>query len=286
MELHETNQDQDSLFPVGLYHVTPYQCIPHGRGYHDLHWHEELQYVLVIEGQVTFQVNGIDYLLHKNDILFINKGILHMSTSMSQDAYYVSLNFPEKMLNFFLNSRMYYKYVSPYTDNTDLPVYKIANELIVDQFKQIISLFKQQDFEYEVSLLIVTIWKEMISYFKDIEIHKDIKVIRQQERLQNMLNFIHQNYYKSISLQDIAESGNMSIAQCYRYFKMIVKMSPYDYLIHYRLLKSIDYLLDSTFNITEISEKVGFQNVNHYIQTFKKAYTLSPKKYQKEHRKK
>ena len=73
----------------------------------------------------------------------------------------------------------------------------------------------------------------------------------------------------------------MSIAQCYRYFKMIVKMSPYDYLIHYRLLKSIDYLLDSTFNITEISEKVGFQNVNHYIQTFKKAYTLSPKKYQK-----
>lgn len=73
----------------------------------------------------------------------------------------------------------------------------------------------------------------------------------------------------------------MSIAQCYHYFKMIVKMSPYDYLIHYRLLKSIDYLSDSTFNITEISEKVGFQNVNHYIQTFKKAYTLSPKKYQK-----
>ncbi|MBS7123136.1 MAG: helix-turn-helix transcriptional regulator, partial [Coprobacillus sp.] len=48
-------------------------------------------------------------------------------------------------------------------------------------------------------------------------------------------------------------------------FKMIVKMSPYDYLIHYRLLKSIDYLLDSTFNITEISKKNDFQNVNHYI---------------------
>ena len=63
-------------------------------------------------------------------------------------------------------------------DNTDLHAYIIANELIIDQFKQIISLFKQQ------------------------------------KRLQNMLSFIHQNYYKSISLQDIAESGNMSIAQC------------------------------------------------------------------------
>lgn len=95
-----------------------------------------------------------------------------MSTSMSQDAYYVSLNFPEKMLNFFLNSRMYYKYVSPYTDNTDLPAYKIANELIVDQLKQIISFFKQQDFEYEVSLLIITLWKETIAYFNNIKILK------------------------------------------------------------------------------------------------------------------
>lgn len=57
----------------------------------------------------------------------------------------------------------------------------------------------------------------------------------------------------------------MNIAQCYRYFKMIVKIPPYDYLIHYRLLKSIDYLLGSTFNITEISKKNDFQNVNHYI---------------------
>ena len=88
-----------------------------------------------------------------------------------------------------------------------------------------------------------------------------------------MLSFIHQNYYKSISLQDIAESGNMNIAQCYRYFKMIVKMSPYDYLIHYHLLKSIDYLSDSTFNITEISEKVCFQNVI-IISKYLKRHTL------------
>lgn len=70
-----------------------------------------------------------------------------------------------------------------------------------------------------------------------------------------MLSFIHQNYYKSISLQDIDESGNMNIAQCYRYFKM----SPYDYLIHYRLLKSIDYLLDSTSILLKFLKKLVFK---------------------------
>ena len=103
--------------------------------------------------------------------------------------------------------------------------------------------------------------------------------------MQSMLNYIYHNYQNPITLSQISKAGKISIAQCHRDFKNIIKMSPYEYLIHYRLLKSIDYLLDSTFNITEISEKVSFQNVNHYIQTFKKAYTLSPKKYQKEHRK-
>lgn len=39
-------------------------------------------------------------------------------------------------------------------------------------------------------------------------------------------------------------------SQCYRDFQNIIKISPYEYLIHYRLMKSINY------NITEISEKL------------------------------
>lgn len=65
--------------------------------------------------------------------------------------------------------------------------------------------------------------------------------------MQGMLNYIYHNYQNPITLSQISKVGKISIAQCYRDFKNIIKISPY---------KSIDYLLES-FNITEISEKSG-----------------------------
>lgn len=49
-ELHEQNRYVDSSFPVGMYRVTKERIVPSGRGFSDLHWHEELQFTLVTHG--------------------------------------------------------------------------------------------------------------------------------------------------------------------------------------------------------------------------------------------
>ena len=38
-------------------------------------------------------------------------------------------------------------------------------------------------------------------------------------------------------------------------------------------------LKDAMLNVTKISGSVGFNNVTHFIQAFKKVYGISPKKY-------
>ena len=63
--------------------------------------------------------------------------------------------------------------------------------------------------------------------------------------MQSMLNYIYHNYQNPITLSQISKVGKISIAQCYRDFKTLLKCY---------LMKSIDYLLES-FSITEISEK-------------------------------
>lgn len=279
MKLHETNHYQDELFPVGCYQVTPFQCIPHGRGYQDLHWHEELQYVSVTKGSVTFQVNGKNYSLEKDDILFINKNILHMSISMSQDAYYISLNFPEKLLHFFENSRLYYKFVQPYTSSYNLTGIKINDDQLTSILKQIYTLLSKKDQEYEIAILIAMLWNQSLKHFKTFDLKQNNLRIIQQKQIQDMLTYIHQNYQHQITLKNIANIGNISIASTNRLFKSMIDQSPYDYLIHYRLLKSVDYLLETSYNINEIAYKVGFTNTNHFIQTFKRKYHLTPKKY-------
>ena len=107
----------------------------------------------------------------------------------------------------------------------------------------------------------------------------DPKDIERQERVQVMLVYIHTHYADELSLKDIADAGMMSIAQCNRCFNKMLNVTPYEYLIQYRLQKATNLLKDATLNVTEISEIVGFNNVTHFIQAFKKVYGISPKKY-------
>ena len=84
-----------------------------------------------------------------------------------------------------------------------------------------------------------------------------------------MLVYIHTHDADELSLKDIADAGTMSIAQCNRCFNKMLNVTPYEYLIQYRLQKATNLLKDATLNVTEISEIVGFNNVTHFIQVFK-----------------
>lgn len=284
--LHETNNYKDILFPVGMYQVTENDCIPKGRGYKNLHWHEELQYVLVLSGSVIFQVNGDSYLLEQGEALFINKGTLHMSSKMSQGAKYVSFNFSEQLLCFFPDSRIKYKFVEKYINNAALSAFKITTSVcngteIISYLHKLKLVYENDSFlrEYDISLLITAIWRHLVICLEQQKYVQNKRQTAWVERTQVMLIFIHQNYMRPISLTDIAKSAMVSNAECNRCFRNMLHTTPYDYLIQYRLKIALELLSFSEWNITEISQKIGFNNVTHFIQTFRKKYGVSPKQY-------
>lgn len=255
-KLHILNGYSDELFPINICVVRKYSDLPIGSGFKSLHWHEDLQFVLCTKGYVNYQVNGIEYKLKEKEALFINKGALHMSSDMSEDGEYVTLTFPEELLFFFKESRMKYKYVWPYTRMDFLRCYEIKEENeIISYLYDIYNIYLNGSdmFEYDVSILITMIWRHLVKCLSKIDFIPNKK--------------------------DIADAGTMSIAQCNRCFNKMLNVTPYEYLIQYRLQKATNLLKDATLNVTEISEIVGFNNVTHFIQAFKKVYGISPKKY-------
>lgn len=177
---------------------------------------------------------------------------------------------------------MKYKYVWPYTRMDFLRCYEIKekNQIIkclYDIYN--IHLNGSDMFEYDVSILITMIWRDLVKSLSKIDFTPNKKDIERQERVQVMLVYIHTHYADELSLKDIADAGMMSIAQCNRCFNKMLNVTPYEYLIQYRLQKATNLLKDATLNVTEISEIVGFNNVTHFIQAFKKVYGISPKKY-------
>ncbi len=105
-KLHEINHYPDMSFPYAMYTITSLTCIPQGRGFNELHWHEELQFTLVTEGKIVMQVNGVTHELEAGHAIFINKGALHVSKQVVKNSEYVSFNFPEKLLAFYSDSNM------------------------------------------------------------------------------------------------------------------------------------------------------------------------------------
>ncbi|MFC9708796.1 helix-turn-helix domain-containing protein [Paenibacillus sp. NPDC056933] len=287
-QLHETILFPDASFPYIMYTATSSKMIPEGRGFNDLHWHEELQITLVTHGKLVIQVNGMDHELDEGQAIFINKGVLHVTTNLTHNGQYVSFNFPEKLLAFYADSAMEKNYVSPYT-NSSLLSLLIKGDVqwqrdIISMLREMRKRFvetKKWGWEYEVSIKTVQLWLILISNIS-LSSEEEPKYVKlQQERLQLMLSFIHQNYSTSITLQEIADVVHLSVSECNRSFKKTIHMTAYDYLIKYRIKKSIELLISTDYTITEIANRVGFNHVNNFIQSFKKHHQRTPKDFRK-----
>lgn len=100
--------------------------------------------------------------------------------------------------------------------------------------------------------------------------------------IQKCLSYIHIHYQEDITLNDIAGYGDISAGYCGRLFQKILKTSPYEYLIDFRIQKSLELMTTPHYTITQIATSVGFNSVSHFIQCFKKKLKMTPKQYQKQ----
>jgi AraC-like DNA-binding protein/mannose-6-phosphate isomerase-like protein (cupin superfamily) len=285
-KLHEINHYPDTSFPYQMYTVTSSKCIPEGRGFNELHWHEELQFTLVTEGKIVMQVNGVTHELAAGQAMFINKGVLHVSKQVAKNSEYVSFNFQEKLLAFYSDSHMEKNYVLPYTNSLFLSLiirpeteWQSTMLGILWSLKNKFNVKRYWGWEYEVSILTVQLWLTMITNISLATEESPKHIKQQQERIQLMISYIHQNYANNLSLQEIADAVHLSVSECTRSFKKTLHTTPYDYLIKYRIKKSAELLNSTEFTITEVASRVGFNHVNHFIQSFKKHYNKTPKEY-------
>lgn len=66
--------------------------------------------------------------------------------------------------------------------------------------------------------------------------------------------------------------------------KKYTGLTLFDYGMTFCMKKAIEYLLDSSMSVTEISMALGFTNRNHFYKIFERAYHMTPVEYRKRHR--
>ena len=257
------------------------------KGYVKLHWHDEIQISIVTKGSIEFIVGEKSYILKSGQGIFINTQRIHMAKSVGdKDCIYHSVIFNPKLLKTFPGSIIEQKYIDPVitADNLNsIEIYgenkweKEALKFIMDIITADIS--KSRGYELEIYINLMRFWLLLVLNENDIFSLKTEPKPINEERVKDVLSFIHKNYSNKITLQDIADSVFVSKGECCRFFKKSLKMSPYDYLINYRINESMKLLKNTSFSILDIAENVGFNNVSHYIQIFKKKTGQTPHEY-------
>lgn len=287
--LHEVNRYTDPAFPVGIYEVTRGGIMPEGRGYKDLHWHEELQFTYVVTGELKIRIDGKDYRIKEGEAVFINRNLLHITTDLTEDGKYISLNFPDRLLGFFSGSRMEQDYVLPYTRGYALPAVVLREDIewqkqVLSELKEIVQLLREKEkgySEYRIAVKLTLMWEIFIEHIKSEVVKPTKSYIRKQERIQSMLMYIHEHYMEEIRLKDIAEAASVSVGECCRCFQNMVRTTPNQYLTEYRVTKSKEYLLGTEMSVTEIAYAVGFNDSSYFIQCFRKCEGVTPGEFEK-----
>ncbi len=97
----------------------------------------------------------------------------------------------------------------------------------------------------------------------------------------DIINYIHQNYNKNINLETTAEFFSLSRQHFGKIFYDITGKNFNDYLNEVRLDISLKYLRETNYSVKTIAENVGFGSSQYYIKLFKDKYGITPGKYRK-----
>ncbi len=89
--------------------------------------------------------------------------------------------------------------------------------------------------------------------------------------------YIQQNYTRSFSLVELAETIGVSKSYLSRIFKMDMGISLWDYLNRFRNQKARELLLLTDESITEIAAAVGYEDVGYFSRVFREICGCSPR---------
>ena len=97
----------------------------------------------------------------------------------------------------------------------------------------------------------------------------------EDDLLVSIQRFIQDNYMKSLSLSELAETFHFSYTYLSAFLSSKLKMSFSDYLKNTRLEKAKE------LNLSEISEAVGYSDISYFSRIFKKEFQVTPSKYRR-----
>lgn len=250
------------------------------------HWHSQVEFLYVEKGEITCCVNTSSILLKEHEGIFINSKESHSILRNVGMGRIKTILLPAEFI-FDTNNYFYKECIRPIAHQEQYQYICLTGEK--EWQRDILSEMEKlrfgcgKDIAKRMSAVVFSvcrIWEKLADFRQEIPV-TDPSQVRSpsQIRLHQMISFIRRHYSESITLGDIAGAANISQSEAARCFKKNLDVTPFNYLIQYRLEAAKVMLQSSEMSITEIAMQCGFDSVSYFDRVFRKYYWLTPKEF-------
>ncbi len=249
------------------------------------HWHEELEIIYVLEEELVIGLNNEIYTLKPRDILLINSSEVHFFVTPPKKSKRIILQFEQTLFGPFSTMMRENKFIKPLIDSSDESDTQIHRNLE----KQILLIIEEyskmrQGFQLAIQ---ARLYDFMVILLRQVPKEKyssmeRSKHLRRLERLEQVFEYVAENFTREITLNEIARTANFSIYHFTRFFKETTGMTFIQYLNSYRISKAVKYLTDTNDPITEVAFRSGFDSIKTFNRVFKQMKGCSPSSFKKQ----
>jgi len=254
------------------------------------HWHEEVEFSYVRHGTLQVTISGQRHSFQAGEGFFHNTNILHAMEPVSEaeGAVWDSHMMHPALLGGQAKSVFDTKYMAPVLKNRkfELAAFRGDNENqknILQLLQEVTNVQSDRNREFRTRNLFSEIWLLLIRELEDLEYHARLPKPVSQERIQIMLEYIHQHYAERMTLEQIAAAAIVSKRECLRCFQSCIQKTPVEYLLDYRIRMAERLLRTTRISVTEIAMQTGFSDSAYFSKTFRQLRGMTPSQYRKHH---
>ena len=99
--------------------------------------------------------------------------------------------------------------------------------------------------------------------------------------LDQAVQYFQEHYNQPLSIKEYAAAHNLSEGWFIQNFKQYTNSTPAQYLLSLRIHNAKVLLESTNYNVTEISNIIGYENPLYFSRIFKKQTGFSPSEYRK-----
>ena len=250
----------------------------------EYHHHDFSKIVILIDGDLTYYIEGKAYILKPWDILFVNKNEIHKPV-VNPNKYY-------ERIVIWLNPDFMAKYAQG--NNDLLKCFEVAiknnynllrlNMKSIDIIKNLIQDIQncnnRNEFGSEIlqESLFVQLMVLMNRLFLNSDKNRDIEDIQYDKTIEGVLNYINSNLENDLSIDTIASEFFISKYYLMRKFKNQIGSSIHNYVVQKRLILARSLISDG-LSMSSVCSRCGFNDYSSFVRAFKKVYGVSPSNY-------